>query len=666
MKLLEVKNLSFSYTPNELILNDLSFSVEAGEFVFILGDSGSGKSTLLSIVGSLLKPSQGSVSYFGKNIYELSEAQVSKFRNKHIGFIFQKFNLLSKLSSLKNILLPIHYSEERLDKKKEEVLALARKFKAEQFLGKKPQNLSGGQQQRISLLRALANKPSVILADEATGSLDSSNTEEVLKVFQSLHEQGNTILFITHNEKIAQTGSRIIQLRDGKIIRDKKLKSISKNVPVFEKNSSLTPNKKSFFRSSFFFKESLSSLSYKKTRSALTVLGVAIGVAAIFSMLTLGKILKERIISNYQELGVNTFLLRGYQNWRSTQNFSPGKPSFQSFHVTRDLARLKKDFPEIKLVSPLLSSWNGEVSYASKKVEDDVRVLGSGKNYLNLIGQELLAGNNFSSIDNALATNKCILGFEIAKELFPLPAMAYKKTVSYKLGEKYFNCLVWGVMKNKQTSSDKNNVNKMLVLPLKTFQNYIDRPYQKEIHKVYIQVNEKAPLLVLTQKVKNYFEKKYGKSGDFRISSNIELVDQMKRFVFLFNTLLLVVAGLCLLVGSVGIANMMLVSLGERIKEISIKRSLGASLKRVKAQLMLETIILCFIAGCLGLLGGFVFYELMIWAASKVIKNFEFHWVFDWSAFLVSFGIILLVGYLCGVFPAKKASEIDVALALTE
>lgn len=201
-------------------LKDISLKINKGEFVAIVGPSGSGKSTLMHIIGLLDKPSSGEVFLEGKEVHNLSEIKQAELRNKHIGFIFQVFNLLSRTSALENVEMPLIYSGVVKKERDERAIKVLKIVGLQDKLQNKPSQLSGGQQQRVAIARALVNNPSLILADEPTGNLDSKSGEEILSLLDKLNKKGNTIVVVTHDSDIAQRAKKVITIKDGKILSD--------------------------------------------------------------------------------------------------------------------------------------------------------------------------------------------------------------------------------------------------------------------------------------------------------------------------------------------------------------------------------------------------------------------------------------------------------------
>tara|TARA_B100000700_G_scaffold117120_1_gene131780 strand:+ start:1151 stop:1873 length:723 start_codon:yes stop_codon:yes gene_type:complete len=224
-KMIKINSLSKEYVMGDnklLALNEVSVSINEGEFVSIMGSSGSGKSTLMHIIGCLDVPSSGDYFFRDNNISNLNSNKLAELRNKDIGFVFQNFNLLPRLNALENVILPLLYSGKNLKERNKLALNALEDVGLNDRIHHRPNQLSGGQQQRVSIARAIAGSPKLILADEPTGALDSKTSLEIMKILNDLNSKGITIVLVTHEDDIANYGSRIIKMKDGKIIEDKK------------------------------------------------------------------------------------------------------------------------------------------------------------------------------------------------------------------------------------------------------------------------------------------------------------------------------------------------------------------------------------------------------------------------------------------------------------
>jgi len=235
MKIIETHDISKIYKMGDNIVNALqgvSISIDRGEYVAFMGPSGSGKSTLMNIVGCLDSPTSGTYSLNNHLVSEMTENELAEVRNKEIGFVFQTFNLLPRASALENVALPLVYAGYSKSERNEMAMGALESVSLADRYHHKPNELSGGQRQRVAIARALVNKPSIILADEPTGNLDTKTSYDIMGLFQELHDHGNTIIMVTHEDDIAHYAHRIIRLRDGKVEWDKKNENVNRSVPV--------------------------------------------------------------------------------------------------------------------------------------------------------------------------------------------------------------------------------------------------------------------------------------------------------------------------------------------------------------------------------------------------------------------------------------------------
>jgi putative ABC transport system ATP-binding protein len=235
MKIIETHHISRVYKMGNNIVNalqDISISIDKGEYVAFMGPSGSGKSTLMNIVGCLDTPNTGTYSLNNHLVSEMTENELAEVRNKEIGFVFQTFNLLPRATALENVALPLIYAGYNKAHRDEMAMEALRSVSLEDRHHHKPNELSGGQRQRVAIARALVNNPSIILADEPTGNLDSKTSYDIMALFQELHDKGNTIIMVTHEDDIAHYSHRIIRLRDGLIEWDRKNEKVTRGRPV--------------------------------------------------------------------------------------------------------------------------------------------------------------------------------------------------------------------------------------------------------------------------------------------------------------------------------------------------------------------------------------------------------------------------------------------------
>ncbi len=233
--IIKTTNIKKVYKMGNNIVNalqDVSISIEKGEYVAFMGPSGSGKSTLMNIVGCLDTPTAGEYSLNNQLVSDMTENELAMVRNKEIGFVFQTFNLLPRASALENVALPLIYAGYSKSERDEMALAALESVSLGDRYHHKPNELSGGQRQRVAIARALVNNPSIILADEPTGNLDSKTSYDIMNLFQELHDKGNTIIMVTHEDDIAHYAHRIIRLKDGLVEWDHKNDNVTRGEPV--------------------------------------------------------------------------------------------------------------------------------------------------------------------------------------------------------------------------------------------------------------------------------------------------------------------------------------------------------------------------------------------------------------------------------------------------
>ena len=677
LPLLLVDQLGFSYETfgrKVEILENVSFKIDPGDYVAIQGPSGSGKSTLFYILGCLLRPSTGRILFDGTDLSQISDDQASLIRNQHIGFIFQQFHLLPRASVLDNILLPGSYPAELVlprSEQKAKALAIAERLGLSQHLQHTPNQLSGGQQQRVAIARALLNDVSVLLADEPTGNLDSRNAAEIMTIFDELHAQGRTIIVITHDGEVARRCGKVLQVRDGKVSPATTEASQQLNIPPewTHFGDAVTATKLPKSWTSSLARLALKSLpgaarnlTRNRAKSLLTMLGIVIGIAAVLAMISLGQFAKNRIMEGYEAMGVNKLVVRGYPNWERKAT-DETEQTFSGFEWDTDLKPLRRIFPEIQLISPVYANYQNTVTAGGRSVSDNVRLRGVNHEYLAITNAQLQSGRMLTPYHVAERARVCLIGSELATQLFQgKPAVGEMITDTVE-EQRSFPCTVIGVLKPQQTKQEWAHPNMQILVPYTLFQ-AVASYWSGKLTAFSVQVKADTDVEIAAKKLKAYFDQRYGKAGKFSIDTEGTLVAQTKRFLNIFATLIAAIAFLSLLVGGIGIHNMMLVSVTERIKEIGLRKALGATSRSIKVQVLMESLVLCTVAGLVGIAAGLGATEMIIFAASKFVSGLAFEWVLDPWAFGISVGSILAVGLFSGMVPAVRAEKLQVIEAL--
>ena len=628
------------------VLRGVDLSIKEGEFVAIMGPSGSGKSTLMHILGLLDRPSAGSFKLFGREVSELDDVELSYLRARILGFVFQQFNLLPRITAAANVALPQIYLGEK-----------ARPHEAKKYLdqvglgdraGHRPNQLSGGQQQRVAIARSLVNDPKIIFADEPTGNLASAQADEIMRIFRRLNdEQGITVVMVTHEPDIAAWADRVIKLKDGLIIED----TVKKAPAAAGREPKRLHIPKTFFLSWREVAENLassvSSIISNKTRSLLTMLGIIIGVGALIAMLAVGTGAQKAIQKSMSSLGTNLLavmpgMFRG-----------PGGASMGAGAVTRLTMEDARAISQIDNITRTDSNVSGsaQVVYGAKNTRTSVS--GVGAVYASMRNSQPYYGRFFSDAEGARLAKVALVGNTVVKELFP-GENPVGKTI--KINRKNFTVIGVLPLKGAQGPRDQDDV---VVIPLQTAmkivlgKNYVD--------SVWLEVSDYTKMDEVQARVKALMRKRHNvpahKDDDVMLMNMAELQTMLTGTIKTFSTLLGMIAGISLIVGGIGIMNIMLVSVSERTKEIGLRKAIGATSRAVLLQFLIEAVIVSVVGGVLGIVIG---------AGSSLLLSRLSGWAVYISPFSVAlaFGFSAGVGIVFGFWPARKASLLSPIEAL--
>jgi macrolide transport system ATP-binding/permease protein len=687
--MIEIKDLRLSYGNDHgrvAVLKGASFSIQKGEKVAICGPSGSGKSTLLYILGGLLAPDSGVVNIGGMQIWNESEETRAKFRSGRVGFVFQSFHLIPGWTVLQNVLLGSEYQDvsENLE---DRAMAILKKLGISELSDREPNQLSGGQAQRVAIARALLMNPDLILADEPTGALDSSTAKDILRAFDEINAEGKTVVIITHDEQIASSCDRVIRIRDGKVVGENEGSGDRSTVEVEKGTLSQVIDRSSFsplgdssrnwfssvadFLSSYSPRQSFKILKRSPSRSLLTLFGIAVGVAAVVSMISVGRFAKERILESYGTLGVRNFKVWGYPNWRLSVS-KPLESYFREIQI-QDLETVKSLFPEIRAYSPMARYWGPEISFLGKTISQDLNMLGVNEYGIGLNQYEIAVGRPLTALDMDDRNSVCVMGSGLADQLGVergmISSISDKPLVFIKNRNMRFACRLVGLLKQKKSSGegrwDKPGFE--LFLPhtfLRAVRGESTNSNEGDLNQVLFEVKDGVIPDVLADRVKEHFVRKYGEAGEFRAEANAKVINQMRKFLEIFNFLLIGIAFVTLIVGASGVTNMILVSLSERLRELGIRRAVGANSRHLRQLVIGESLTLCLTAGFVGLVFALGGLHVVLYFTSMIFPKVPFEWVFDPLAIGISLIAILGVGVLSGLYPALRVEKLDVVSAL--
>ena len=644
-KIIEIENVNkyFGEGENRVhVLKNISFEIKKGEFIAIIGQSGSGKSTLMNILGCLDRVTDGSYKIDGREISRFSKDELSELRQQKFGFIFQRYNLISTLTALENVALPAIYaglSEKERNSRAEELLV---KLGLGDKIKNKPNQLSGGQQQRVSIARALMNGGEIILADEPTGALDSKSGERVMKILTDLHKEGHTIILVTHDKNIANYANRIIEIKDGEIYND----SVKKFETEVIKDSVKKINqvKKNLFYSKAQFLESLkmatNAIITHKMRSLLTMLGIIIGIASIICVVALGNGSQQKILSDINSLGTNTLDIfngrgRGDRNANKKRNLT-----------IKDADFLRKQF-YTESVTPNVNG-SGTLTYGNKSYTASLR--GVGEEYFNVKGLELDTGKLFNRDDVINGSQVVVIDENSRSQLFKDKNPIGEILIFNKRPLKIIGSVI------TKNNMSMNSSDLVLYTPYTTAMNRIIG--DNHINSITMKIKDNVDMQIAEKDVTNILTIRH-KAKDFFIMN----VDTLKKTVeSTTNTMKLLIsciACISLVVGGIGVMNIMLVSVTERTREIGIRMAIGAKQRNILQQFLIEAILICLIGGVLGV-GISVGFGIIF---NMVIKNFTM--IFSIFSIVAAVLCSTMIGVIFGYMPAKNASELDPINALS-
>ena len=681
MPLIELQHIDKTYRLGDVdlpVLKDVSLAVERGEFVALMGASGSGKTTLMNLLGCLDRPTAGSYRFDEVEVTQLEPTQLAQLRSRRFGFVFQSFNLLPRATALENVRMPTAYSTEKVthgqiflrSRRLLETVGLLSR------LDHSPSQLSGGEQQRVAIARSLVNHPTVLLADEPTGNLDSQTGKEILEIFRELNvDKGITILLVTHDAEVARHADRIIRISDGKVVEDTRPPREAAT-PASKAEAIPRRRKRNGFRVAFdATRIALQALRRNVMRTALTMLGVIIGVAAVIAMMEISGGASVAIQVTVTNMGANTLLvLPG-----APQNASVGIGENTETLTPEDAEAIASECPSVVCAAPIIEA-EGQVVYGNRSWMP-IYLTGSTADFLQARNwADLDLGRAFNRREVLSGSKVCLIGKTLVRKLFgaryPIGAEIRVKNVPFTvigvLSEKGANLLgvdqddillaPWTTVKYRISGGDsgglpiRESLHALPGIPLAQRLPGSQRGVRTEsVHAIMVKAVSPEAVAKATKELTQLLQDRHhlvrGET-DFRTYDMAEVSNALKKTIKMLSGLGMSIAAVSLLVGGVGIMNIMLVSVTERTREIGLRMAVGADAKDILRQFLVEAVVLCLVGGFIGILAG----RAGSWFAGSVMG-----WPTNASAAAaaVAVAVSLAVGVTFGYYPAWRASRLN-------
>jgi macrolide transport system ATP-binding/permease protein len=639
--LIELKDITKTFRSGELdveVLHGVSLTVYPGEFLAIMGASGSGKTTLMNILGCLDRPTTGKYLFMGEDVSGFGRDELARLRREAFGFVFQSYNLIGTVSALENVEVPAVYSGMPPAERGSRARELLGSLGLGERLGHRPSQLSGGQQQRVSIARALMNGGRIVLADEPTGALDSKSGVEVMALLRDLSAKGHTVILITHAQEVAAQAKRVIEVKDGNIVGDP-----GPQLPQDQKlpeRAQAAEGGASFLGGAFeASKTALRALRANLFRTVLTLLGIVIGVASVIAMLAIGDGAKQVVLDRISAMGTNLLLIR------------PGQPNRRGVGGTvASLVPEDADFiaalPNVLAAVPELG---GSVTARFGNADYQTQATGTSATFPLARNWPVSRGVFFSTADLRSYAAVAVLGQTVAEKLFakevdPVGQYIVLNNVMFQ---------VIGVMAVRGASPQGQDQDDAVLVPLTT--GGLRLFGQRFLRTITVAVDD-VEQIDETQDAVTALLKARHQETDFQIRNMASILETATDTQNTLTVLLGSVAAISLLVGGIGVMNIMLVSVTERTREIGIRMATGARMRNILQQFLTEALVVSLLGGAIGVAAGL--------AAAAVVDAFGTPVKYSIGPVLLAFGCAFATGLVFGYMPARKAALVDPIVAL--
>jgi macrolide transport system ATP-binding/permease protein len=624
---------------NVSALRAINLTIERGEFIALVGSSGSGKSTLMNILGCLDTPSTGTYYLDGTNVTAMGQRDLSTLRSRNFGFVFQQYHLVRSLNALANVETPAIYAGIPAKVRRERARQLLEELDLGERLLHRPMEMSGGQQQRVSIARALMNAGEILLADEPTGALDAISRENVLGTFRSLHAKGQTIILVTHDMTVAKHADRIVELRDGSIVGDHRT-SFSKRDLTDHNNAEKGFPEPGLTRKIIdAAKIATSSFCTSGLRIGLSVLGISVGIVAVVVVVALGEGGQKIVLNQINSLSPNSISILPGKGWddESSKNSATLTPE--------DAVALARQ-PYIANVSPVVKE-NGSVQVGSKVI--DAVINGVDNNYFGVIRRQVFDGRYFSE-DRSSSQQEAIIDQISTGAFFANDRRILGETVIVK-GVPF---TIVGIVEQTGASIGQDSRPQIYIPHFSMFSRVTGSP---RLSEVVVRLNDSADSEVAEEHIVSLIEKRHG-TRDFFTFNSEKMRNVVQRTSKMFAILVASIAVVALLVGGVGVMNIMLVSVSERTNEIGLRIAVGARQSDILMQFLIESIAITLSGSCIGVLASFGVGALSTYVSSPIPMTISINAV----ALGCAMGAIMGVAF--GIFPAIRAASLKPVEAL--
>ena len=651
--LIELRDIRKSYgggdAPQVDVLRGIDLSIHAGEFVAIVGASGSGKSTLMNILGCLDRPTVGQYLFAGENVAQLDTDELAWLRREAFGFVFQGYHLIPSGSAQENVEMPAIYAGTPAAERHARAAALLTRLGLAERTGNRPHQLSGGQQQRVSIARALMNGGHIILADEPTGALDSHSGAEVMTLLDELASQGHVVILITHDREVAARAKRIIEIRDGLIISDTPNPG---NQPATEANPKalqavdLRQRLADGAEHNGAWKAELLDavqaawrvMWINRFRTALTLLGIIIGVASVVVMLAVGEGSKRQVMAQMGAFGSNILYVSG----------SAPNPRTPPGIITMNDVTAMAALPQVKRIMPV----NGaEAGVRFGNVDHMAYVGGNDTNFPAIFNWPVVEGSYFTEADERAAATVAVIGKRVRDKLFkdlPSPIGQYILIENVPVQ-------VIGVLAEKGASSGDKDSDDRIAIPYSAASIRLFGSYNPEY--VVIAAADARKVHEAEKAIDQLLLRLHNGKRDFELTNNAAMIQAEARTQNTLSLMLGSIAAISLLVGGIGVMNIMLMTVRERTREIGIRMATGARQRDILRQFLTEAVMLTVVGGVAGIGLALLVGGGLILSSVAV--------AFSLPAALGAFACALVTGVIFGFMPARKAARLDPVTALT-